>query len=57
MTMPYCILHTEADSDLVLNELGFSENEIVEDSVNLDVASIVIHPDLSGRMNSLKNFI
>ena len=28
MTMPYCILHTEADSDLVLNELGFSENDI-----------------------------
>lgn len=27
------------------------------DSVNLNVASIVIHPDLSGRLNSLKNFI
>ena len=28
MTMPYCILHTEADSDVVLNGLGFSENDI-----------------------------
>ena len=28
MTMPYCILHTEADSEFVLNGLGFSENDI-----------------------------
>lgn len=28
MTMPHCILHTDADSDVVLNELGFSENDI-----------------------------
>lgn len=26
-------------------------------SVNIDVAAIVIHPDLSARMNILKNFM